>query len=206
MNVTRRATALGGLGLLTGAAVPPTSALAEGLRLFEGMEDFWIASEAYIFGYPLVTMEMTRRVITNVAAPTGQHGAPILLGQGGAPARFDVIPRVTFTDPEIGAVGLTEAQAREQLGGAVATATVDLADTTRGWLHGPGTSGLVKVVEDADRGVLVGATVLAPYGGEVIGLLVTAVHGEVPVARLRTMHYAYPTFHRTIEAALARLA
>ncbi len=53
------------------------------------------------------------------------------------------------------------------------------------------------MVEDADRGVLVGATVLAPYGGEVVGLLVTAVHGEVPVARLRTMHYAYPTFHRT---------
>ena len=82
----------------------------------------------------------------------------------------------------------------------------DLAKSARGWLHGPGTTGLVKVVEDADRGVLVGATVLAPYGGEVIGLLVTAVHGEVPVARLRTMHYAYPTFHRAIEAALKRLA
>ena len=38
-----------------------------------------------------------------------------------------------------------------------------------------------------------------------IGMLVTAVHGEVPVARLRTMHFAYPTFHRTIEAALKRL-
>ena len=62
------------------------------------------------------------------------------------------------------------------------------------------------MVEDADRGVLVGATVLAPYGGEVIGMLVTAVHAEVPVERLRTMHYAYPTFHRTIEAALKRLA
>ena len=54
--------------------------------------------------------------------------------------------------------------------------------------------------------MLVGATVVAPYGGEVIGMLVTAVHGEVPVARLRTMHFAYPTFHRTIEAALKRLA
>ena len=70
----------------------------------------------------------------------------------------------------------------------------------------PGTTGIVKVVEDADRGVLVGATVVAPYGGEVLGMLVTAVHAEVPVARLRTMHYAYPTFHRTIEAALKRLA
>ena len=37
-------------------------------------------------------------------------------------------------------------------------------------------------------------------------MLVTAVHAEVPVARLRAMHYAYPTFHRAIEAALKRLA
>src|SRR5512138_726157 len=71
MNVTRRTAALGGLGLLAGAVVPPTSALAEGLRLFEGVEDFWIATDAYIFGYPLVTMEMTRRVMTNVATASG---------------------------------------------------------------------------------------------------------------------------------------
>ena len=38
------------------------------------MEDFWLASDAYIFGYPLVTMEMTRRVITNVAEPVGTRG------------------------------------------------------------------------------------------------------------------------------------
>ena len=40
----------------------------EGFHPLEGLEDFWLATEAYIFGYPLVTMEMTRRVITNVAA------------------------------------------------------------------------------------------------------------------------------------------
>ncbi|MGE5198581.1 MAG: DUF1254 domain-containing protein [Rhodospirillaceae bacterium] len=74
MTLSRRTAALGGLGLLAGAAVPPASALAEGLRLFEGMEDFWLASEAYIFGYPLVTMEMTRRVVTNVAEPVGTRG------------------------------------------------------------------------------------------------------------------------------------
>ena len=101
-------------------------------------------------------------------------------------------------------MGLTEQQARDQ-GLTVRVGLADIARSARGWLHGPGTTGLVKVVEDADRGVLVGATVVAPYGGEVIGLLVTAVHAEVPVARLRTMHYAYPTFHRAIEAALNRL-
>lgn len=71
-RITRRA-ALGGLGIAAApAALPP--ALAQGLQLFSGMEDFWIATDAYVFGYPLVTMEMTRRVMTNVATATGTRG------------------------------------------------------------------------------------------------------------------------------------
>lgn len=127
-----------------------------------------------------------------------------ILGLDGPPADYRAVSRVTFTDPELASVGLTEQQARDA-GLTVRVGLAHVERSARGWLHGPGTTGIVKVVEDAERGVLVGATVLAPYGGEVIGLLVTAVHGEVPVARLRTMHYAYPTFHRTIEAALKRL-
>jgi len=61
------------------------------------------------------------------------------------------------------------------------------------------------VVEDADRGVLVGATSVGPWGGEVLAVLTLAVHAEVPVRTLRTMHYAFPTFHRGIINALAAL-
>ncbi|SFK68180.1 DUF1254 domain-containing protein [Methylocapsa palsarum] len=43
-------------------------------QFIEGGEEFWIASDAYIYGYPLVTMEMTRRVMTNAAAVEGTHG------------------------------------------------------------------------------------------------------------------------------------
>jgi pyruvate/2-oxoglutarate dehydrogenase complex dihydrolipoamide dehydrogenase (E3) component len=53
--------------------------------------------------------------------------------------------------------------------------------------------------------VLVGATAMGPNGGEVLGLLTLAVHAEVPVAKLREMIYAYPTFHRGIEDALRDL-
>lgn len=127
-----------------------------------------------------------------------------ILGRDGPPADYRAVSMVIFTDPELASVGLTEQRAREQ-GLDVRVGLAQIERSARGWLHGPGTKGVVKVVADADRGVLVGAAVLAPYGGEVIGLLVTAVHGEVPVERLRTMHYAYPTFHRTIEAALNRL-
>ena len=128
-----------------------------------------------------------------------------VLGQGGAPARYDAIPRVTFTDPEIGSVGLTESAAREQFSN-VRVGTVDLADTTRGWLHGPGGEGFITVIEDADRGVLVGATSAGPTGGEVLGFLALAVSAQVPVQSMIDMPYAYPTVHRGIQTALKNLA
>jgi hypothetical protein len=43
-------------------------------NLTEGVEDFWVATDAYIYGYALVTMEMTRRVMTNVAAAQDNRG------------------------------------------------------------------------------------------------------------------------------------
>lgn len=73
MDITRRNLALGGMGLLTGAAMGSSALAQDGsfLGIGHGLEDFWLASDAYIFGYPLVTMEMTRRVLTNVAEPVG---------------------------------------------------------------------------------------------------------------------------------------
>jgi pyruvate/2-oxoglutarate dehydrogenase complex dihydrolipoamide dehydrogenase (E3) component len=128
-----------------------------------------------------------------------------LLGQDGPAADYRALPRVTFTDPEIGSVGLTERQARESLG-AVLTGSTPTPGTSRGWIHKVGNEGLIKVVADADRGVLVGATAIGPMGGEVIGALTLAVHAEVPLDTLKSMIYAYPTFHRGIEDALHHLA
>jgi pyruvate/2-oxoglutarate dehydrogenase complex dihydrolipoamide dehydrogenase (E3) component len=128
-----------------------------------------------------------------------------ILGQDGPPASYRAVPRVTFTDPEIGAVGLTEAQAREQ-GLTVRTGITQVPSSARGWIHKVGNDGFIKLIEDADRGVLVGATSVGPSGGEVLGALAVAVHGQVPVADLQTMIYAYPTFHRAIEDALRDLA
>jgi hypothetical protein len=76
MHITRRNLTLGGIGLLAGASASTISRAELGsfLGIGEGVEDFLLATDAYIFGYPLVTMEMTRRVITNVAAPVGTRG------------------------------------------------------------------------------------------------------------------------------------
>jgi len=128
-----------------------------------------------------------------------------VLGEQGAPARYHAVPHVTFTDPEVGGVGLTEQAARDA-GLGVRTGSARLEQSSRGFTHGPGGHGLIKVVEDADRGVLVGATAVGPAGGEILGFLAVAVHAEVPVDTLRTMIYAYPTFHRAIETALGDLS
>ncbi|MFL6126705.1 dihydrolipoyl dehydrogenase family protein [Actinophytocola sp.] len=130
--------------------------------------------------------------------------ADILGAEDAEVADYRATPRVTFTDPEIGSVGLSEAAARAQ-GLNVRTGLARLQDTTRGFIHKVGNQGFIKVVEDADRGILVGATSVGPNGGEVLGALVVAVHAEVPTKLLRQMIYAYPTFHRGIEAALTAL-
>jgi pyruvate/2-oxoglutarate dehydrogenase complex dihydrolipoamide dehydrogenase (E3) component len=128
-----------------------------------------------------------------------------ILGEPGAPARYHAVPHTTFTDPEVGGVGRTERQARDA-GLRVRTGATPLEQSSRGFTHGPGGHGLIKVVEDADRGILVGATAVGPAGGEILGFLAVAVHAEVPVDTLRNMMYAYPTFHRAIESALADLS
>ncbi len=128
-----------------------------------------------------------------------------ILGDEGPAADYSALPHVTFTDPEVGSVGLTEAQARERLG-RVTVGTTPLGETARGWIHQEGNEGFIKLVADAERGVLVGATAMGPYAGEVLGALAVAVHAQVPLHTLRSMIYAYPTFHRGIEDALGRLA
>jgi pyruvate/2-oxoglutarate dehydrogenase complex dihydrolipoamide dehydrogenase (E3) component len=112
-------------------------------------------------------------------------------------ADYRALPRVTFTDPEVGSVGPTEAQARRD-GGEVRVMHEPIPDTARGWIHKG--EGLVKLVEQ--DGVLVGATSMGPMGGEVLAILTLAVHARVPVRTLKSMIYAYPTFHRAIDSAL----
>ncbi|WP_310963289.1 dihydrolipoyl dehydrogenase family protein [Nocardioides terrisoli] len=124
-----------------------------------------------------------------------------LLGEDGPWADYRAVSRVTFTDPEVGSVGMTEKQAQDA-GLDVATGSADLG--ARGWIAEA--AGLVKLVADAGRGVLVGATAVGPSGGEILSMLATAVHAEVPVDTLKGMHFAYPTYHRAVETALGDLS
>ncbi|HEY2076270.1 MAG TPA: NAD(P)/FAD-dependent oxidoreductase [Streptosporangiaceae bacterium] len=141
---------------------------------------------------------------THVAIYQARIAASDILGEAHETADYRALPRVTFTDPEIGAVGLTEAQARAK-GLMVRTAVSPVPSSARGWIHGPGNDGFIKLIADAAAGVLVGATSAGPAGGEVLSALTVAVHARVPVDALARMIYAYPTFHRAIEDAVALL-
>jgi pyruvate/2-oxoglutarate dehydrogenase complex dihydrolipoamide dehydrogenase (E3) component len=141
---------------------------------------------------------------THVAMYQSGIAVADILGKPTHDASYHALPRVTFTDPEVGSVGLNEAQARDE-GLDVAVATAAVPSTARGWLHKAGNEGIIKLVADSREGVLVGATSAGPMGGEVLSMLTLAVHARLPITTLRSMIYAYPTFHRGVEDALRDL-
>ncbi len=142
---------------------------------------------------------------THVAVYQGRIAAADILEQEHAPADYSAVPRVTFTDPEVASVGLSEAQARER-GLSTATGIGATAASARGHIHGPGAEhGVTKLVADTDRKVLVGASTMGPAAGEVLGLLVLAVKASIPLSTLADLIYPYPAFVRGVEDALTDL-
>jgi len=179
---------LDGLGLESVALEPKHVEVDERMRAGGDDAGLWIVGDVVGHG-----------AFTHVSMYQSDIALRDLEGMDGPPASYHAVPHTTFTDPEVGGVGLTEEKAREQ-GHTVRVGHADLGASSRGFTHGPGAVGFVKVVES--DGVLVGATVVGPAGGEILAVLTLAVHARVPVSTLRTMIYTYPTFHRTIESAL----
>jgi pyruvate/2-oxoglutarate dehydrogenase complex dihydrolipoamide dehydrogenase (E3) component len=142
---------------------------------------------------------------THVAVYQGRIAAADILEQPHEPADYTAVPRVTFTDPEVASVGLSEKDARER-GLDVRVGASPTNASTRAYIHGPGAQeGVTKVIADAARGVLVGASIMGPAAGEMIGIFLLAVRQQIPVAALRELIYPYPTFLRGIEPALKEL-
>ncbi|GGO67290.1 oxidoreductase [Microbacterium nanhaiense] len=113
-------------------------------------------------------------------------------GRHAATADHAAVPRVVFTDPEVAAVGLTEAQAHDA-GLSVRAVEYELGSVAGASLHADDYTGRAKLVVDEDRGIVVGATFVGQDAAELLQAATIAIVGEVPVDRLWHAVPAYPT-------------
>ncbi|HSJ51647.1 MAG TPA: FAD-dependent oxidoreductase [Actinomycetota bacterium] len=120
------------------------------------------------------------------------------------PRDYRVVPRVTFCDPEVASVGLTERQAAAA-GRDVASVSVRIADNERSHIDGR-TRGLVKLVADAGSGELLGGHIVAGDAGAMIHEVVAAMAGRLPAASLGEAIHAYPTLSESVRDAFRALA
>jgi pyruvate/2-oxoglutarate dehydrogenase complex dihydrolipoamide dehydrogenase (E3) component len=134
------------------------------------------------------------------------HGQIVARRLRGEDARADhvAVPRVTYTDPEVASVGLSEQAARD--GGIdVAVVTSDPGEAARGYIH-DFHGGTLKLVADRSSRALVGATLVTPRAGEILGELILAVKLATPVDTLADTIHPYPAFNRVLGAAFGELA
>lgn len=102
-----------------------------------------------------------------------------------------VIPRGTFSDPEIGSVGSMEKEAREK-GYNVLTATMPYGGGRGDIVSDP--EGLIKVTVDAKTRQILGASIIGRYAAEFVHFLAFTMHAKIPIDTIDTMVYAFPTY------------
>ncbi|HEX2090314.1 MAG TPA: NAD(P)/FAD-dependent oxidoreductase [Actinomycetota bacterium] len=132
-------------------------------------------------------------LLTHMGKYQGKVAGDVILGRDVVDvADHGVITRVTFTDPQVGAVGLTEEEAR-RTGMDVRIAKTPVESVAGGYLTGDGVRGTAQVVMDNARQVIVGATFTGPDVHGMVHAATIAIVGEVPVAKLRHAVPAFPT-------------
>jgi dihydrolipoamide dehydrogenase len=118
--------------------------------------------------------------------------APDPWTQYSATADTWAVPQVIFTDPEVAAVGLTEADAKAR-GMNIRAVDYGLGGVAGAALYADGYQGHARMVIDQTRGVVVGMTFIGPAVGELIHAATIAIAGAVPISRLWHAVPAFPT-------------
>lgn len=151
----------------------------------ESVDDGWLYAVGDVNG---------RALLTHVGKYQARIAGAHIAGQTAAAAGPDLTatPRVIFTSPEVGAVGLTEARARDR-GLDVATVTYDVGKVSAASTLGHGYHGTAKLLIDRQRRVIVGATFVGPKMGELLHSATIAIVGEVPLERLWHAIPSFPT-------------
>jgi pyruvate/2-oxoglutarate dehydrogenase complex dihydrolipoamide dehydrogenase (E3) component len=117
-------------------------------------------------------------------------------------ADYRVIPRVTYTDPEIASVGLTPALARMTHHGedAIEVARFPFEHLDRAIIEGD-TQGFVQIVSLKGDGTILGAQIAGAHAGSLISEVCLAMRADLPVSEIALTMHAYPTFPEAVEAA-----
>ena len=140
--------------------------------------------------------------------PTAQYQARIavedMFGNGARTADYSVLPTAIFTDPELGAVGLTEAEARVR-GYDVGVATHPVRAVTRAQYYGT-KRGLYKIVYDRASRRVLGVHVVSRGASDIVGGLAVALGLGATVDDLAAVHHVYPSFSEGLKAAAEQAA
>jgi dihydrolipoamide dehydrogenase len=143
-------------------------------------------------------------LFTHVAMYQARIAADTILGKSRR-ADYTGIPRVVFAQPDIAAVGLTAEQARSR-GLDVATTELDLAKSlAKPWTYETHPSGVLGLVADRTRRVLVGAWAVAPLAGEWIHQAALAIRSAIPIDTLLDGVAQFPTFSEAYLKATEQL-
>jgi pyruvate/2-oxoglutarate dehydrogenase complex dihydrolipoamide dehydrogenase (E3) component len=169
----------------------------QGIKVDEhlGTSRPWAWAAGDVVGGPL---------LTHVASEMGQVAGRNALRGAGERLDLRVVPRVTFTDPEVASVGITEAAARES-GRDVRVGFAALADAEKAQIDGL-QYGHVKCVAAADTGELLGCHIVAENAGDMIHEAVAVMAARTPVKVIAAAMHAYPTLSELMRSALASAA
>jgi len=183
----------GDLGLETVGLEPGRAIEVDDSLRAVGVEGGWLYAIGDVNG---------RAPLTHMGKYHGRLAGDAILGKEvRALADELALPRVTFTDPQVAAVGLTEEQARDK-GIEVRAVTYGTGEVAGAYTRGNGIKGTSKLVVDEPRGVLVGATFTGPEVQELLHSATIAVVGQVP---LETLWHAVPSFPTVSEVWLRLL-
>src|SRR5262245_4050763 len=150
----------------------------------------------------VITMGGPHYQLAHVSSMEGIILAERIAGHAVQPINYDHVPRCTYTEPEIGSVGLTEAQAKAQ-GHDVRVGSFPFRALARARMAGE-TDGFVKIVAEKKYDEILGVHIIGPRATELVAEAVMALRMEVTVEELVKTIHAHPTMSEAVgEAAHA---
>ncbi len=189
---TGRRPNIGGLGLDAAGVIHADGGIPVDRRLRTNMRHIYAAGD--VVGGPQ---------FTHFAGWQGFHAAKAALLPGGG-ADADLVPRVTFTDPEVAHVGPDLQTCRERYGDGVQTRRIDIAAIDRA-ASDHESDGFIRLVVRGNEAI-VAATVVAPHAGETLGELVVAIKNRVHASALADTMHPYPIYATGIQQLAFELA